>query len=95
MLRTVDSRRHGEVGLKACNNLPKPQEARCREEGCGRLLHTLNLIPLSAFLYISTVYLARCHHYMYILLNNSHTGTDYILNFEHRMFYLGKLIIPG
>ena len=35
------TRRPYEVGVRVCNNLPQPPKIRCREGGCGRLLHTL------------------------------------------------------
>ena len=40
--KTGDTRRHCEVELTVCNNLPQPPKTRCREGGCGRLLHTVN-----------------------------------------------------
>ena len=38
MPKTVDTRRHCKVWLRACNNLPLPLVYW----GCGRLLHALN-----------------------------------------------------
>ena len=29
--KTVDTRKHCKVGLRACNNLPQPEKPRCRE----------------------------------------------------------------
>ena len=37
--KTGDTRRHCEVELTIFRN---PQKTRCREGGCGRLLHTVN-----------------------------------------------------
>ena len=43
MPKTGDTRWHCEIGLTACNNLPRnPQKTRCREGDCGRLLHTFD-----------------------------------------------------
>ena len=39
MPKTGDTRRHCEVELTILRN---PQKMRCREGGCGRLLHTVN-----------------------------------------------------
>ena len=39
MPKTGDTRRHCEVELTIFRN---PQKTRCREGGCGRLLHTVN-----------------------------------------------------
>ena len=40
MPKAVDTRRHCNVWLRACNNLPQPPP--CFLGGCGRLLHALN-----------------------------------------------------
>ena len=39
MPKTSDTRRHCEVELTVCNNLPQPLSLF---GGCGRLLHTVN-----------------------------------------------------
>ena len=52
--KTVDTRKHCKVGLRACNNLPRPPPYIFVFGGCGRLLHTLNP-TLQCFL-VSTVF---------------------------------------
>ena len=42
MPKTVDTRSHCKVGLRACNNLPQPPPYILVFWGCGRLLHALN-----------------------------------------------------
>ena len=54
MPKTVDTRKHCKVGLRACNNLPQPPLYILVFWGCGRLLHALNPI-LQCFL-VSTVF---------------------------------------
>ena len=59
--KTVDTRRHCEVDLRACNNLPQSRKPRCRDgvvEDCCMLSN----LPRSAFLYLQ--FLARCHPYI-------------------------------
>ena len=53
MPKTVDTRKHCKVGLRACNNLPQPPHYIFVFGGCGRLLHALNP-TLQCFL-VSTV----------------------------------------
>ena len=72
--KTVDTRSHCKVWLRACNNLPQPPPYISFFGGCGRLLHALNVlgvaedccmlstIPCSGFLYLQ--FLARCHPYI-------------------------------
>ena len=45
--KTVDTRMHCKVGLRACNNLPQPPPYIFVFGGCGRLLHALNPIYLA------------------------------------------------
>ena len=52
--KTVDTRKHCKVGLRACNNLPQPPPYIFVFGGCGRLLHALNP-TLQCFL-VSTVF---------------------------------------
>ena len=52
--KTVDTRKHCKVGLRACNNLPQPPPYIFVFRGCGRLLHALNP-TLQCFL-VSTVF---------------------------------------
>ena len=59
--KTVDTRSHCKVWLRACNNLPQPPPYISFFEGCGRLLHALN--HTLQWLLVSTV-LARCHPYI-------------------------------
>ena len=40
--KTVDTRSHCKVWLRACNNLPQPPPYISFFGGCGRLLHALN-----------------------------------------------------
>ena len=40
--KTGDTRRHCEVELTVCNNLPQPPPYISFFGGCGRLLHTVN-----------------------------------------------------
>ena len=40
--KTVDTRKHCKVGLRACNNLLQPPPYIFVFRGCGRLLHALN-----------------------------------------------------
>ena len=40
--KTIDTRKHCKVGLRACNNLPQPPPYIFVFRGCGRLLHALN-----------------------------------------------------
>ena len=54
MPKTVDTRKHCKVGLRACNNLPQPPPYILVFGGCGRLLHSLNP-TLQCFL-VSTVF---------------------------------------
>ena len=56
--KTGDTRRHCEVELTVCNNLPQPPSLHLvlgggGGGGCGRLLHTVNST--------SQCLLARCH----------------------------------
>ena len=52
--KTVDTRKHCKVGLRACNNFPQPPPYIFVFRGCGRLLHALNP-TLQCFL-VSTVF---------------------------------------
>ena len=52
--KTVDTRSHCKVGLRACNNLPQPPPYILAFWGCGRLLHALN--PTLQWLLVSTVF---------------------------------------
>ena len=52
--KTVDTRKHCKVGLRACNNNPQPPPYIFVFRGCGRLLHALNP-TLQCFL-VSTVF---------------------------------------
>ena len=52
--KTVDTRKHCKVGLRACNNLPQCPPYIFVFRGCGRLLHALN--PTSQCLLVSTVF---------------------------------------
>ena len=52
--KTVDTRKHCKVGLRACNNLPQPPPYIFVFRGCGRLLRALNP-TLQCFL-VSTVF---------------------------------------
>ena len=52
--KTVDTRRHCKIGLRACNNLPQPPPYTSLVfGGCGRLLHALN--PILQCLLVSTI----------------------------------------
>ena len=59
--KTVDTRSHCKVWLRACNNLLQPQKPRCRE-GVAEDCCMLSTIPCSGFLYLQ--FLARCHPYI-------------------------------
>ena len=52
--KTVDTRSHCKVRLRACNNLPQPPPYILVFWGCGRLLHALNLTL--QWLLVSTVF---------------------------------------
>ena len=52
--KTVDTRKHCKVGLRACNNRPQPPPYIFVFRGCRRLLHGLNP-TLQCFL-VSTVF---------------------------------------
>ena len=52
--KTVDTRSHCKVRLRACNNLPQPPPYISVFWGCGRLLHALNLTL--QWLLVSTVF---------------------------------------
>ena len=54
MPKTVDTRSHCKVRLRACNNLPQPPPYISVFWGCGRLLHALNLTL--QWLLVSTVF---------------------------------------
>ena len=54
MPKTVESRSHCKVRLRACNNLPQPPPYISVFWGCGRLLHALNLTL--QWLLVSTVF---------------------------------------
>ena len=54
MPKTVDTRKHCKVGLRACDNLPHPPPYIFVFRGCGILLHALNP-TLQCFL-VSTVF---------------------------------------
>ena len=60
--KTVDTRKHCKVGLRACNNLPRPPPYIFIFQGCRRLLHALNP-TLQCFL-VSTVFgtVSSLHH---------------------------------
>ena len=53
MPKTVDTRSHCKVWLRACNNLPQPPPYMVFL-GCGRLLHALN--HTLQWLLVSTVF---------------------------------------
>ena len=40
--KTINTRRHCEVGLRVFNNLSQPPKTEMWGGGCGRLLHALN-----------------------------------------------------
>ena len=52
--KTVDTRSHCKVWLRACNNLPQPPPYILVFWGCGRLLHALN--HTLQWLLVSTVF---------------------------------------
>ena len=52
--KTVDTRSHCKVGLRACNNLPQPPPYISVFWGCRRLLHALN--HTLQWLLVSTVF---------------------------------------
>ena len=52
--KTVDTRSHCKVWLRACNNLPQPPPYISFFGGCGRLLHALN--HTLQWLLVSTVF---------------------------------------
>ena len=52
--KTVDTRSHCKVWLRACNNLPQPPPYISFFWGCGRLLHALN--HTLQWLLVSTVF---------------------------------------
>ena len=52
--KTVDTRSHCKVWLRACNNLPQPPPYISFLGGCGRLLHALN--HTLQWLLVSTVF---------------------------------------
>ena len=52
--KTVDTRSHCKVWLRACNNLPQPPPYILVFGGCGRLLHALN--HTLQWLFVSTVF---------------------------------------
>ena len=53
--KTVDTRSHCKVWLRACNNLPQPQKMRCRE-GVAEDCCILSTIPCSGFLYLQILH---------------------------------------
>ena len=55
--KTVDTRKHCKVGLRACNPLPTSLFFGVAEDCC-----MLSTLPCSAFLYLQL--LARCHPYI-------------------------------
>ena len=60
--KTVETRSHCKVWLRACNNLPQPpKKTRCRE-GVAEDCCMLSTIPCSGFL--SLQFLAQCHPYI-------------------------------
>ena len=69
--KTVDTRRHCEVDLRACNNLPQPHPEILVFRGCGSMLS--NLLR-SAFLYLQ--FLARCHPYILLCKPSTLPGVD-------------------
>ena len=73
-IRTVDTRSHCKVWLRACNNLPQPPPYISFFWGCGRLLHALNhtlqwLLVSTVFGTVSSLHLISdfytCILYMY------------------------------
>ena len=60
--KTVDTRRHCKVGLKACNNLPQPPPYIFGFWGLRKIVACPQLLPRSAFLYLQ--FLAQCHPYI-------------------------------
>ena len=56
--KTVDTRNHCKVWLRACNNLPQPPRFLGVVEDCCMP----STIPCSGFLYLQ--FLARCHPYI-------------------------------
>ena len=72
--KTVDTRSHCKVWLRACNNLPQPPPYISVFWGCGRLLHALNhtlqwLLVSTVFGTVSSLHLLMIFTlvYMYML----------------------------
>ena len=59
--KTVDTRSHCKVWLRACNNLPQPPPY-ISVFGVAEDCCMLSTIPCSGFLYLQ--FLARCHPYI-------------------------------
>ena len=66
MPKTVDTRSHCKVWLRACNNLPQPPPYTSHSLGVAEDCCMLSTIPCSGFLYLQ--FLARCHPYILFMI---------------------------
>ena len=69
--KTVDTRSHCKVWLRACNNLPQPQKTEMLGGGCGRLLHALN--HTLQWLLVSTVFGTVSSLHLNFIFNDFYT----------------------
>ena len=73
--KTVDTRSHCKVWLRACNNLLQPPPYISVFWGCGRLLHALNhtlqwLLVSTVFGTVSSLYLISFLHLFHLFFPN-------------------------
>ena len=71
MPKTVDTRSHCKVWLRACNNLPQPPPYISFFWGCGRLLHALN--HTLQWLLVSTVFGTVSSLHLNFIFNDFYT----------------------
>ena len=69
--KTVDTRSHCKVWLRACNNLPQPPPYISVFWGCGRLLHALN--HTLQWLLVSTVFGTVSSLHLNFIFNDFYT----------------------
>ena len=69
--KTVDTRSHCKVWLRACNNLPQPPPYISVFWGCGRLLHALN--HTLQWLIVSTVFGTVSSLHLNFIFNDFYT----------------------
>ena len=69
--KTVDTRSHCKVWLRACNNLPQPPPYISVFWGCGRFLHALN--HTLQWLLVSTVFGTVSSLHLNFIFNDFYT----------------------